>query len=190
MFLSLGFKSVTMDDISKNLGISKKTIYTHFSNKTELVRESTSFMFEHIESGIKNICTQNLNAIEELFEIKQFVLKTLKDEESSPQYQLEKFFPDIHQKFKNRHLAVVNECICKNIEKGIKDDLYRTDLDPQFISRIYYIGITGVKDEETFPKTMYTQKQLMGKFLNYHIRSIATEKGLETLNTILNTNKN
>ncbi len=186
MFIRLGFKSVTMDDISKDMCISKKTIYSHFKNKSELVEESTDYIFEHINNGIHAIREEKLDAIQELFRIKQFVLETLKDEKSSPQYQLEKFYPHIHQKFKNKHLNVVHTCIVDNIERGISSGSYRQEIDIDFVARIYYIGITGIKDHETFPPALYQQKTLMSNFLDYHIRAIATNKGLLTLENILN----
>ena len=79
LFLNLGFKSVTMDDIASEMGISKKTIYTHFSNKTDLVNEVTSQLFCIVSEGIDFICATEKNSIEELFEIKQFVMEYLKD---------------------------------------------------------------------------------------------------------------
>lgn len=184
MFIAHGFKSVTMDDISKGLGISKKTVYTHFSNKTTLVKESTHYLFEQIEKGIDGICSQGLNAIEELFKIKQFVINKLKGEESSPIYQLQKFFPEIHQELKTKQLATVNDCIVRNIEKGISSGVFRENIHIPFISRIYYVGVMGIKDEEIFPSPEFMQKKLMACVLDYHIRAIATPKGIEILQKI------
>mgnify|MGYP000282950895 CR=1 FL=1 len=70
MFLTLGFKSVTMDDIASEMGISKKTIYQHFSNKDSLIKATTSNLFERISCGIDEIILANKNPIEELFAIK------------------------------------------------------------------------------------------------------------------------
>jgi len=91
LFLTLGFKSVTMDDIATALGISKKTIYVHFANKTKLVESVTFSLFENICNGIDSICDNSKNPIEELYHIKMFVMKYLKGEKSSPQYQLKKY---------------------------------------------------------------------------------------------------
>ena len=93
MFLNLGFKSVTMDDIANEMGVSKKTIYTHFKNKTDLVEKVTLSLFEFISQGIDMICSLDHNPIQELYDIKKFVMKHLKDEKSSPQYQLQKVLP-------------------------------------------------------------------------------------------------
>ena len=78
LYLTLGFKSVTMDDIANEMAISKKTIYVHFSNKTKLVEAVTFELFENICEGIDCICNASKNPIEELYEIKMFVMLHLK----------------------------------------------------------------------------------------------------------------
>ena len=108
MFITLGFKSVTMDDIANELAISKKTIYTHFKNKTELVHEVTMNMFELISHGIDCICDLQKNPIEELYEIKKLVMVHLKNEKTSPQYQLQKYYPEIHEALKAQHYQKMN----------------------------------------------------------------------------------
>ena len=79
LFLSLGFKSVTMDDIANDLGISKKTIYTYFENKTCLVEEITTRLFKKITDGLK-IVIFALDPITELHDIKIFLMNSLKVE--------------------------------------------------------------------------------------------------------------
>ena len=71
LFLTYGFKSVTMDDIANALGMSKKTIYQYFENKTVLVEESVMYLFQTISSGIEDIRDLEKNPIEEIFEIKR-----------------------------------------------------------------------------------------------------------------------
>ena len=66
LFLNLGFKSVTMDDLANEMGISKKTIYSHFDIKTKFVEETTMDLFWCISNGIDKILTERKNPIEEL----------------------------------------------------------------------------------------------------------------------------
>ena len=101
MFLNYGFKSVTMDDLAEQLGISKKTIYANYENKTKLVEASTLFLFEFISNGINLICELEKNPIDELFAIKSFVMEHLKNEKTSPQYQLQKYYPQLFISFKS-----------------------------------------------------------------------------------------
>ncbi len=185
MFLNYGFKSVTMDDIAEQLGISKKTIYAHFDNKTKLVEASTLYLFEFISTGINLICELGKNPIDELFAIKSFVMEHLKDEKTSPQYQLQKYYPKLFQTLKMKQLDIMQECVTENLIKGIEQDLYRSELDVDFISRIYFNGVIGIKDEETFSRKDFTPSYLLESYLEYHIRAIATEKGLQIMEKLL-----
>ena len=189
LFLTYGFKSVTMDDIANQMGISKKTIYAHFKNKTQLVKESTLNIFENISKGIDCICTLNKNPIEELFEIKSFIMKQLKGEKTSPQYQLSKYYPEIHNSLKKKQFELMQDCVTDNITKGVTQGLYRTNLNIEFVSRIYFVGVTGIKDEELFPTEKFPKQQLVENYLEYHLRGIVTKKGLSKLIQILNKNK-
>ncbi|MDH3795606.1 MAG: TetR/AcrR family transcriptional regulator, partial [Flavobacteriaceae bacterium] len=131
-----------------------------------------------------------LNPIEELFEIKKFVLRHLKNEKSSPQYQLKKYFPRIHGNLRGKQFGVMQECVINNLEKGIKMGFYRDNLNKEFISRIYFSGITSIKDTDLFPTSTFDIPTLTDDYLEYHIRGIVTSKGRSVLNTILNSTQN
>jgi AcrR family transcriptional regulator len=187
MFLSLGFKSVTMDDIAHNMGISKKTIYQHFENKPELVEAVTMHLYGVISTGIDEICSHDKNAVEELYEVKNFVMHHLKNESASPLYQLQKYFPTVFSCLRQKQFDKMQTCVVANLSKGIEMGLYRPDIDIDFIGRIYFVGMSGIKDGDIFPATRYRNDELTEKYLEYHLRGIVTPKGLKILeNTILN----
>jgi AcrR family transcriptional regulator len=181
LFLNLGFKSVTMDDIASKLGVSKKTIYKYFANKTELVAAVTDYMFSTVSCGIDDICALKTNPIEEIFSIKRFIMKHLKDEKSSPQYQLQKYYPKIYASLTQKQFHVMQVCVLNNLKKGIENGLYRKSIDLEFTSRIYFNGMVGIKDKDLFPLTDYSMNTLMNHYLEYHLRGISTEKGLQEL---------
>jgi len=180
LFLTYGFKSVTMDDISNKMGISKKTIYQHFSNKTDLVEATTMSLFQIISEGIDHICALENCPIEEIYDIKH-----LKDEKSSPQYQLQKYYPQICSTLKEKQFNVMHNCVLKNLERGISLDLYRDSIQPEFIARIYFSGMNAIKDKDLFSNDMFAMKTLMANYLEYHLRGISTQKGIEKLNKII-----
>jgi len=186
MFLSYGFKSVTMDDIAEKMSISKKTIYTHFSNKTKLIEATTLGMFQCISWGIDVICELNYNPIEELFQIKKFILVNLKNEKSSPSFQLQKYYPKIHAQLTKKQFDVMQGCVSENLKRGVNDGYFRKGIDVQFITRVYFKGMVGIKDQETFPKEMFSISYLLENYLEYHVRGIATEKGIQTLEKVQN----
>ncbi len=186
LFLTLGFKSVTMDDIANKMGISKKTIYTCYKTKTDLVHACVLDTFNVISNGIDLICTIKNNPIKELFTIKDFVLSHLKSEKSSPLFQLKKYYPIFFQELQKKQFEVMSECVQENLNRGIEDGLFRKEIDLDFISRIYFSGITSIKDIGIFPKGVDKMKELQTNFLEYHIRAIATTKGIKQLEKILN----
>tara|TARA_R110002124_G_scaffold103270_1_gene252041 strand:- start:5075 stop:5683 length:609 start_codon:yes stop_codon:yes gene_type:complete len=190
LFLNLGFKSVTMDDIAREMGISKKTIYVHFPNKTKLVEATTLHMFETISQGIDCICALKKNPIEEIFDIKEFVMDHLKNEKSSPQYQLQKYYRKIFATLKSKQFEVMQSCVTENLNRGLELGLFRDNINIEFISKIYFSGMMVIKDRAFFPLKNFSMQTLMNNYLEYHLRGICTPKGLETLTGLIRTNQN
>lgn len=184
LFLTKGFKSVTMDDLASNMGMSKKTIYTFFKTKNELINKVSNNLFHTISTGIDHICSLNYNPIQELFTINDFVQKHLKNENSSPLYQLQKYYPKTHEKLIRKQFEIAHKCITENLQQGINAEIYRKEIDTDFISRLYFLTITGIKNEELFPKDKFPVNNKTITYIDYHIHGIATPKGLEILKTI------
>lgn len=189
LFLTYGVKSVTMDDIAKALGMSKKTVYQYFENKNILVKETTHYMFHLISDGIEEIISHQNNPIEELYEIKRFLMMHLKDEKSSPQHQLQKYYPKIFESLKTKQSCIMEDCVTSNLERGIKLGLYRDSINVEFISKIYFNCMMSLKDRDLFPLNNFSMQNLMSYYIEYHLRGICTQSGLEHLTQYLNTNK-
>lgn len=102
LFLDIGFKSVTMDHIAQEMGISKKTIYNYFKDKTELVKSVTFNVYSSITGGISQIKKDSLDPISELYDVQLFIMKFLKGEKNSPLYQLQKYYPLIHAELEKK----------------------------------------------------------------------------------------
>lgn len=185
LFLNFGFKSVTMDQIANEIGISKKTIYNFFENKKHLVNVVTNGMFASITSGIKQIKKESLDPISELFDIKLFLIKILKGERTTPLYQLRKFYPETHKEITQKQFDFMTKSAIESLKSGVKLGLFRKDIDIDLISRLYFNGMIGIKDQDIFPAEKYEPTFLMLKYIEYHLRAIVTEKGLKKLNSFL-----
>ncbi len=185
LFLTYGFKSVTMDDIAEKLGMSKKTIYNYYKTKNDLVRACVMDIFNAVSEGIDQICIIGMNPIKELFEVKNFILNHLKSEKSSPLFQLKKYYPKFFYELQKKQFEVMSECVQENLTRGIERKLYRKEIDIDFISRIYFSGITMIKDIEIFPKGKNNMQELQTQYLEYHIRAIATKNGISELEKML-----
>jgi AcrR family transcriptional regulator len=186
LFLNLGFKSVTMDDIANEMGISKKTIYQHFENKRKLVEATTDFIFHYACDGIDCIMQENKNPIAELFEFNQLMKQILNNDKSSPLYQLQKYYPKVYKKLKEDEFKITQECIINNLNRGIELGFYRKDIKPKVVSRFHFFGITEIKNQQLFPLNDFNPNDLADYFLEYHLRGIVTSKGEKELITHIN----
>jgi hypothetical protein len=178
LFLNLGFKSVTMDEIANELGISKKTLYKYFSNKHSLVEATTLTIHDSCFLAMDTITNKGFNAIKENFETKKMFKEMFQNASSSPIYQLKKYYPKIHQKTMEKEMVLFSECLKKNIEKGIKEGFYRNDLNIDLITKFYFSLVFSIH-ENTIEN--YKIPKLEHEVLIYHTRAIATEKGLKEL---------
>ncbi|CAI8185826.1 MAG: HTH-type transcriptional repressor KstR2 [Formosa sp. Hel1_33_131] len=188
LFLSLGFKSVTMDDIANAIGISKKTIYAHFSNKTALVEVVIFETLDHIYEGIDKINASSINPIEELYDIKLFVMNYFRNERVSPQYQLKKYYPEIYERLQIKQFEKMHSSVENSLKMGVDTGLFRADIDIDFISRMYFNGMTGIRDISIFPETLFDKNYLFESYLEYHLRAIVTKQGLNLLNNYIKSN--
>jgi len=187
LFLTLGFKSVTMDDIAEEMKISKKTIYTFFANKEALVQSVVFSMYSYITTNLTQIREKASNPISELYEVKMFIMHQLKGEKTSPQYQLQKYYPSIHKELQQKQFQFVTNTVVKSLQKGVEMKLFRSDMNIDFIARMYFNGMTAIKNVELFPSENYTAEKLMEYYLEYHLRAIVTDKGKQLLNPFLKT---
>ena len=181
LFLEFGFKSVTMDHLAQELGVSKKTIYEYFKNKSDLVEQVAYYIRDRIHAEIDLVQLKNLDPIQEMIEIKQVVMKRLKNEKSSPQFQFQKYYPKIYAKMRESQVCKMQECISKNLNRGVEESFYRKDVHKVFICRMYISGMLNLKDEELFKDSHLTPKELYEEFLKYHLRSIVDTKGHQRL---------
>jgi AcrR family transcriptional regulator len=115
LFLKLGFKSVTMDDIAAEMGISKKTIHKYFGNKEVLIEETVETMHQTIDVAIDNILSQQYNPIRENFEIRKMFKTLFQAADTSPLYQLKKHYPEIHAKVMCKEMEDCSTFLRQNI---------------------------------------------------------------------------
>jgi len=189
LFLNQGFKSVTMDDIATHMGISKKTIYANYAHKTELVHAVGVDLLNNVQCGVQDLLTEHMNPIEELYEIKKYVIQHLQGEKTSSIQQLLKYYPKIFGELRAKQYEFMRGCLEKNISRGIEMGLFRDNLDVEFVSRMYQIGIINIKDETIFPADKFPQIALYETYLEYHIRGIVTPEGRKILNQIIHSNQ-
>lgn len=181
LFLSFGFKSITMDDIAKEMAISKKTIYKYFRNKVDLVKASTIFIHQTMDTRINEIVQKNFNAIEENFAIKNLFKELFKKSKTSPMYQLKKYYPKTYTYLMEHEICTFKDCVMENLKKGIKEELYRRDIDKEMVIKLYFTLVFEAYEGDLYGNKMEDVMKTELKILEYHTRSIATAKGIKIL---------
>tara|TARA_B100001109_G_C18761799_1_gene426430 strand:- start:137 stop:742 length:606 start_codon:yes stop_codon:yes gene_type:complete len=181
LFMRDGVKTVNMDDISSFMGISKKTLYLHVNNKADLVEKAFRLYQSRILGMISNIQEKNENAIDELFEIDEKLCLMLKNRPPRLINNLKKYYPNVWEildEIKKKHLFT---CITENMERGKEQGLYRNEANSNIIAKLMMNTVGALVDDATFPLTQYDFKSLLKENRIYHIRGIATDKGIKYL---------
>jgi transcriptional regulator with XRE-family HTH domain len=181
LYMKYGIKSITMDDVARELGISKKTLYQYVTDKDDLVGK---FIDNEISLRQEEICKCfgiGYNAIEELFEISIFMNKMMRDQNPATEYDLKKYYPVHYQKTVKARREGIYEYILINLKKGVKEGLYREEMNKEIIAKLYLSRIEDSHINELFTKEEFASIRLFVEILTYHVRGIATEKGIIVL---------
>jgi len=178
MFLQMGFKSVGIDDIANAMGISKKTVYENFAGKIALIKDVVDSVFYDIKGKIETIQATSENPIIELYQVKKEVFQYMLNEKDSPQFQLQKYYPEIYSNLKEKEFTLMGDQLKESLKRGVQMRVFRKRIDIDFVSRIYFNGLRGIRDIKLFPPAKYNMNNLIDAFFEYHLRAICTKKGI------------
>lgn len=181
VFMQFGIKSVNMDDLARHLSISKKTLYLYFTDKEDLVRKAVASHCTREDADVQSICHKGLNAIDEILEIMQMVIGMLKNIHPSVQYDLQKYHPEVYSAMQENRDRAVFDCLMKNTKKGQREGLYRKDFNAEVINKMYIGRMDLIFDQSIFPHEHFNLTDIYREIFSYHIRGIASEKGLAYL---------
>jgi len=178
LFEQFGIRSVSIDNVCSELHISKKTFYTYFQQKEDLVDAVLTYQkknnFEKFEKLFKN-----KNAIDSLILIIKEIKKELEKESQSMCYDLEKYYPKVFEKHESIKTQAMKLGFEMNLRQGIAEGYYRDDLDIELISLFHSIQIKNTFEQMQQSSKKYTKKRLVEFFMDLMIHLIANEKGLK-----------
>lgn len=181
LFMRFGIKSMTMDDIARQLGVSKKTLYLYVSDKNDLVVKVMKNIVEQEKALTNTLCEAHTNAIDMLFELTKGMAQKFAKIHPSIHYDLEKYHPEAGNIIEEFRQTFVSGCIAENLRNGIKQGLFRDNIDPYVISKLYTAKMDMCIDSSLFPPDKYSFPQIHLELMRYHIRGVASEKGLQYL---------
>ncbi len=181
LLMRFGVRSLTMDDIAKHLGVSKKTLYQTVKDKADLVEKAMMLYMEFEMATMEAIHAKSINAIEELIEISGHMNQHLTQMHPSILFDLEKYYPASFKRFENYKSECVLTHVQRNLQDGIDQGLYRNNLNIPIVARLYVARIDSLFDPKLFPSPEFDLKAVFLEHIRYHIRGVANEKGVAYL---------
>lgn len=179
LFMKYGIKSVSMDDIARELGMSKKTIYQYVKDKNELVNKMFEFEKGCMQEKFELLQSEQINAIDQIFEADKMFVSIMKEHNPAAFYDLRKYYPTVHTKMVAVRRSRITEFMMQNIEKGKIEGLFRKELDASIMAKLYILRIEGIMDGDILTLQEFTSPKWIKEHMAYHVRGISTPKGIE-----------
>lgn len=182
LFMTYGIKSLTMNDISSRLGISKKTLYNYVSDKNDLVYKCIDMHVIENECKMADVCQGAPNAIEELFAFSKFAGEQFSAIHPSIFFDLQKYHPEAWQHLNSFEEKTIVEVTKRNLLRGQKEGLFRMDFNVDLIAQIYLGMVQNIFNNT--PKLLVGMSMVdyYKNMFDYHIRGIASEEGIKLIN--------
>ena len=186
LFWKYGVRSVTMEDIARQLGISKKTIYQHFADKEQILFQVIQDKMTRDQFEMECMVVETGNPVEEILGVLNIIRKNADQVSPNLLMDIKRFYPQafaLFQKFKEGKIA---GSILENIQKGIAQGLYRADINPAILARLRVEEIELAFNSDLFPAAQYSMHDIQAELIHHFVRGMLTEKGFTIYNQYLN----
>ena len=182
LFNRIGVRNTTMDDLAKELGISKKTLYKEIENKADLVKFCVKYDLQQDEAAINAISESTENAIEELLLIGAHVNKELQLFHPSMLRDITKFYPESWALIEHHIDTFAKKNVSDNLKKGIKQGLYRKDINADLVT-LFQLNLCLLPLEGAY--NTYKPAEVHQEMMKYNFYAIATPKGIELFQQLI-----
>lgn len=186
IFLQQGIKSVSIDEISRATNTSKKDLYELFENKEGIIKAWIDYDLLLIEKKNEEYKENKDNAVAEIFASTQYLVDRFRNISPVLFFDLTKYYKLIYDYMNKAQMEVCFRCIGDNLKRGVQEKYYRASIDTNVVSKVWFSKCQLLQNSTLFPLEEYSFQNLLSQFMELHIRSIATPKGLELFNTIIN----
>ena len=176
-----GIRSVTMDEVATQCGISKKTIYQFFDDKDSLVESIMSAEVNNIEAKCNYGQMQSENAVQEVLLGDEMAVEMYEQMNPSVIYDLQKYYPKAYKILDVHKRQFMYTEILKNLERGIEEGLYRPTINADIVTKIRLAAIMLPFDHELFPASKYSVTAVMQELTDHFLHGIINTKGQKIL---------
>ncbi|MBB4080008.1 AcrR family transcriptional regulator [Lewinella aquimaris] len=185
MFRSIGIRSVSMDDIARELGISKKTLYQMVDNKEDLIQLVLEEDTRRDIQVLRQHSDQAADAIDELLRNSRYFIRQMRKVSPTTLHDLRKYYPELFHSMVMNHQREFLLSVSNNLERGMEEGLYRADIDAEVIANLY-VGMTMmVVDRGVFPAQERPLSEIIRQHSSYHFNGIVNQFGRDRLDHYL-----
>ena len=181
LFMQFGLRSVSMDDIAAALGMSKKTIYQFFSDKDDLVDVVVDEELKQTQQDCMFCKSKSANAVEELFLTMQQIHDQLQNMNPMVLYDMQKFHPAAYEKFRKHKNEFLFKMIRNNIERGVKEELYRPEINIDVICKFRLEAMMIPFNIAVFPPGKYNLADVTQETMEHFLYGLTTLKGYKLI---------
>lgn len=178
LFYEFGIRNLNMDDISRSLGISKKTLYQYVKSKEDLIEKLFYYDEMKWDEETSKVNFEELNAIEILIQVSLKVFEEMGKLNPKLKFELKKYYEPVYQQFMVRKQNHIFNQLCKNIEKGIKEGLYRSDVNVELVAGLYVRNLVDMHNKDYCIIENITFYEVFQVMFENHIRAISTPEGI------------
>lgn len=182
LFKRYGIRSITMDDVARELSISKKTLYQYVEDKDDLVKKTITIHLQELDSLINTIMSHEENAIQQILKIAEMMVGMHREISPGLLFDLKKFHPETFRILNDHREKTMFVQLSKNIQAGIRQKLYRKDIAIDLTVGFYMTLVYSCVDSEVRAINEKPFHEKYAAMINYHFHAICTQEGLMYLN--------
>ena len=190
MFMRYGIRSITMDDIARELGISKKTLYHDFEDKNDLIERVIKYDTMQSRKFLEEVYRTDLDAIREIFLVNERIHRDRSRYSPTFFYDLKRYFPAIYQRWLEDKRQNMFDLIVGNLQKGKQEGVYREEIQEQTIGKLYLARMEMLDSNEIIDGHQTLSADFMQEIFTYHLHGICNENGLKTLTELKEISEN
>lgn len=177
LFMKYGVRSISMDDISRHLSVSKKTLYQHFADKEDIVSMTCQAHIESIASRFLEITKNSRNAIDELTKISRCLKQNTEDTNPSLLFDLQKYHPKAWNVWLNHKNKFIRDSVVRNLKQGIEEGYYRPEVNVDIIATMRLELVQLPFDDQIFPTSRFKIAEVQMQIFDHFVHGIVTDKG-------------
>jgi len=190
LVMQFGIRTVTMDDISRNIGISKKTIYQYFKDKKELVSTVTQLHLDREERRFLEATNESKDSIHELILVSQCLREAMKDMKANILHEMQKFYPESWKQYQFFKEKVMKDALIQTINRGQKEGYFRPNIDAELLATMRIEQVQSFMLNNLYPRDKYSIYEVQMRLFDHFIHGLFTIKGHQLFNQYSNIKEN